>query len=219
MSFRLLWGTLPRLGRRPPPSRAFSSSTTRQYRSRLPVLGLVSGVSVASYVWMKTSAVHADAETAADEHKNGRKATPLSNLIRAYAVYTMCSIPPLVDWSPVILTTLLSVPVISDITKAIVRVTFFDQFVGAETAEEALPLLEQFRAENKGCLFAYSVEVDEDEAAGKAGKGKNTPPVYKQIVQEMIHSIDVAADFEDKHLPPGSSKGRRTWVAVKLVCM
>ena len=79
-----------------------------------------------------------------------------------------------------------------------------------------MPLLEQYRAENKGCLFAYSVEVDENEAAGR-GSDKAKQPVYKQIVQEMIHSIDVAADFEDKHLPPGSAKGRRTWVAVKLV--
>lgn len=138
--------------------------------------------------------------------------------MRAYVVYAMCSVPPLVDWSPQILSTLFSIPVISDIAKAIVRITFFDQFVGAETAEEALSLVQQLRSENKGCLFAYSVEVDEDEAAGKAaGKGKNVQPVYKQCVQEMIHSIDVAADFEDKHLPPGSSKGRRTWVAVKLV--
>ncbi|EKM60545.1 uncharacterized protein PHACADRAFT_246555 [Phanerochaete carnosa HHB-10118-sp] len=132
----------------------------------------------------------------------------------------MCSIPPLIDWSPQILSTLLAIPVVGDVTKAIVRITFFDHFVGAETAEEAIPLVKQLRAENKGCLFAYSVEVDEHEAAGKAArKGKNVQPVYKQSMQEMIHSIDVAADFEDKHLPPGSSKGRRTWVAVKLTAL
>ena len=93
------------------------------------------------------------------------------------------------------------------------------QFVGSETAEDALPLLERYRAENKGCLFAYSVEVDEDEAAGKSkDKVKGQQPVYKQIIQEMIHSIDVAANFEDTHLPAGSTSGRKTWVAVKLVC-
>lgn len=79
-------------------------------------------------------------------------------------------------------------------------------------------MLERFRAENKGCLFAYSVEVDEAEAAGKGGtKGKGGQPAHKQAVQEMIHNIEVAADFEDRHLPAGSSKGRRTWVAIKLV--
>ena len=91
--------------------------------------------------------------------------------------------------------------------------------MGADTAEEALPLLEQLRAQNTGCLFAYSVEVDENEAAGKGKEqAKNQSPVYKQIVREMIHSIDVAADFEDRHLPVGSNTGRKTWVAVKLVC-
>lgn len=39
---------------------------------------------------------------------------------------------------------------------------------------------------------------------------------YKQQVEEMLASIDVAADFEDS-LP--SSGGRRTWVAVKMVCV
>ncbi|KAF7796593.1 hypothetical protein EIP86_007774 [Pleurotus ostreatoroseus] len=111
---------------------------------------------------------------------------------------------------------MLSIPGVKQLTEAFVRVTFFDQFVGADTAESSISLLETLRKENTGCLFAYSVEVDEKEAAGKTSKGKAKQPVYKRIVQEMIHSIDVAADFEDKHLPPGSSQGRRTWVAVKL---
>lgn len=178
-------------------------------------MGVVSGVSVASYLWIKDQPfVHADAaETKKDKHGQS-----MSALVRAYVVYAMCSIPPLVDWSPTILSTLSAVPLVRDVTEAFVRVTFFDQFVGADSAEEAIPLVEQLRSENKGCLFAYSVEVDEKEAAGKAArKGKNVPRAHKQGVQEMIHSIDIAADFEDKHLPPGSSKGRRTWVAVKLV--
>ena len=217
MQARLLWRTIPRLTR-PALSRAFSSPTAlpRPRRSALPALGVFSGISVASYWWLKDqSFVYADAVAEVDKAKHEK---PLSQLARAYLVYAMCSIPPLVDWSPTILSALLSVPIVDSITKAVVRVTFFDQFVGAETAEEAIPLVAELRAENKGCLFAYSVEVDENEAAGKAaGKGKNVQPVHKQSVQEMIHSIDVAADFEDKHLPVGSSKGRRTWVAIKLV--
>ncbi|GJE99762.1 FAD-linked oxidoreductase [Phanerochaete sordida] len=210
MSFRLLWGTFPRLSR-PPLSRAFASAPPRAARSRLPALGVASGLTLASYLWLKDQPVHADAEEAKREHPS----PPLSSFVRAYVVYAMCSVPPLVDWSPQILSTLLSIPVISDVTKALVRVTFFDQFVGGETAEGALPLVEQLRAENKGCLFAYSVEVDEHEAAGKA-KGNSVQSVHKECIREMIHSIDVAADFEDGHLPPGSSKGRRTWVAIKL---
>lgn len=82
-----------------------------------------------------------------------------------------------------------------------------------------MPLLEQLRAENKGCLFAYSVEVDEGEAAGKA-KESAKQSVHKQIVAETLHCIDVAADFEDKHSLDGGRdlRGRKTWVAIKLVC-
>ncbi|EPQ61156.1 FAD-linked oxidoreductase, partial [Gloeophyllum trabeum ATCC 11539] len=96
-------------------------------------------------------------------------------------------------------------------------------FVGGDTAEDCLPLLEQYRAENKGCLFAYSVEVDENEAAGKdaGGAAKDVQPVHKRIVQEMIHSIDVAADFEERHVvnPADPAKGRKTWVAIKLTAL
>jgi proline dehydrogenase len=78
-------------------------------------------------------------------------------------------------------------------------------------------LVRQLRAESKGALFAYSVEVDTSEATG--GARSTGEPVHKLVVQEMIRSIDVAGDFEDSQARadgvPGS--GRRTWVAIKLV--
>ena len=87
--------------------------------------------------------------------------------------------------------------------------------MGGDTAEDALPLIEQLRAQNTGCLFAYSVEVDEAEASGHGQEHGSVASVNKDIVQEIIHSIDVAADYEDKHTT--GLKGRRTWVAIKLV--
>jgi proline dehydrogenase len=92
---------------------------------------------------------------------------------------------------------------------------FNHQFCGGETAEGTLPLLRAFRRANKGALLAYSVEADPAAAASHSGAenvSKNNLP-HKLIIKEMIHSIDVAADFEDS-LNDG---GRRTWVAVKLV--
>ncbi|EIW74708.1 FAD-linked oxidoreductase [Coniophora puteana RWD-64-598 SS2] len=128
----------------------------------------------------------------------------------------MLSIPKLVDWSPAMLTALLSVPGVNVITRAFVRSTFFAHFVGAETALEAMPLLEQLRRENKGALFAYSVEVDADQATGNAAAQRSAP--HKQAIEEMIYSIDIAADFEDKYAQGGKA-GRRTWVAVKLTAL
>ncbi|KAJ7596517.1 FAD-linked oxidoreductase-like protein [Mycena floridula] len=140
----------------------------------------------------------------------------LTVAIRSYIVYTMCSFPTLVDMAPRILEICSSIPGVKQISEAIVRVTFFNQFVGGDTALETLPLLHNMRSENKGVLFAYSVEVDEPQ-----GK-KHGPPPHKRIVQEMINSIDVAADFEDelrKSQGRVDHKGRRTWVAVKMTAL
>lgn len=90
------------------------------------------------------------------------------------------------------------------------------QFVGGETARAAYPLLSTLRNQNKGALFAYSVEVDEHEAAGTRSEKSNEQPVHKRIVAEMVRSVDVAADFEDE-FGTQEAAGRRTWVAIKLV--
>jgi proline dehydrogenase len=89
------------------------------------------------------------------------------------------------------------------------------QFVGGDTAEGTLPLLRAFRRANKGALLAYSVEVDSPSASSHTSNEitpKDNLP-HKQLIKEIIHSIDVAANFEDSV----SNGGRRTWVAVKLV--
>ncbi|KAJ7599308.1 FAD-linked oxidoreductase-like protein [Mycena floridula] len=140
----------------------------------------------------------------------------LTVAIRAYIVYSMCSFPTLVDMAPRILEICSSIPGLKQISTAIVRVTFFNQFVGGETAPEMLPLLHNMRSENKGVLFAYSVEVNEPE--GKM----DGPPPHKRIVQEIINSIDLAADFEDelrKSQGRIGHKGRRTWVAVNMTAL
>ena len=88
--------------------------------------------------------------------------------------------------------------------------------MGGDTAEDALPLIEELRQQNVGCLFAYSVEVDEAEASGHGNEqDKPAATVHKQTVEETLHCIDVAADYEDKYTK--GLAGRRTWVAIKLV--
>ncbi|RDB24578.1 Proline dehydrogenase 1, mitochondrial [Hypsizygus marmoreus] len=163
------------------------------------------------------SNIHADAALPAQGSPptvNDSDEASLGSLIRAYAVFTMCSIPVLVDNSPKLLE-LAMLPGIRWFAETLVRITFFEQFVGGSTAQMTLPLLYKLRAANKGALFAYSVEVDEAEAmAHSASKTKGQSP-YKRIVDEMIHCIDIAADFEDGINGKGPS-GRRTWVALKF---
>lgn len=170
---------------------------------------------------------------------------PLLTLFRTYFVYGLISCETIVDHAPEILDTLLKAPLVGTVVEGAVKRTFFDhvcilclmfvpitdssplsQFVGGETARAAFPLLSTLRSQNKGALFAYSVEVDEHEAAGAtqhsnegpSSRKPNEQPVHKRIVAEMIKSIDVAADFEDEFgLRTKEAAGRRTWVAIKLV--
>ena len=73
---------------------------------------------------------------------------------------------------------------------------------------DCIPVIHQLRTEFKGSLLAYSVEVDETKA-DIAGN-----PSHSQTVEEMINSIDAAADYEDTLSTPAE---RSTWVAIKLV--
>ncbi|CCM03712.1 uncharacterized protein FIBRA_05858 [Fibroporia radiculosa] len=202
-----------------------SSSRPALRASHRARVGLITGAVLATSLLAGnvTSPIHADAEQSDNlRSESARPQTPLSALVRSYIVYSICSVPAIVDWSPTILSVLFSLPGIRQIAQAVVRVTFFDQFVGADSAEDAIPLLEQLRAENKGCLFAYSVEVDEDEASGTAKDDKHAKlSTHKQIITETLHCIDVAADFENKYSSHHGSdmRGRKTWVAVKMSAM
>ncbi|KIM39089.1 hypothetical protein M413DRAFT_447440 [Hebeloma cylindrosporum] len=215
---------------------------TRRIAARLSVGALLTTSSI-----FLVSTVHGDSSSDEGERASRKDTKPtFGSLIRAYTVYSMCSVPLLVDASPKILSALTSVPIIRQITEAFVRVTFFDQFVGADTAEDAIPLLHTLRAANRGVMFAYSVEVDESEATGASispsptidspgsltiplplNHVDNKPP-HKRIIDEMLHCIDVAADFEvglemknaseiaESEDARRSAASRRTWVAMKM---
>ncbi|OAX40482.1 FAD-linked oxidoreductase [Rhizopogon vinicolor AM-OR11-026] len=139
----------------------------------------------------------------------------LSDLVRAYVTYGMCSIPVLVDASPTILDVLFGIPGVNKVAQCFVRATFFRQFVGADTADGVLPLLATLSAENKGIIFTYNVEVDQSDAVGHNTGEKES--VHERIVKEIITSINVAADFEDRRKNP--EFGGKTCVAIKLTGM
>ena len=77
------------------------------------------------------------------------------------------------------------------------------QFVGGDSLPDTLPLISSLRQQNTGTLLVYSVEA-EDDAPGAQ---------WKKNVEEILASVDFAGDFEDTQ-----EGGRKTWVAVKLVC-
>lgn len=99
-------------------SRLFLRSPLFRPRTRL-LLALGTGLTASPLL---ISRLHADAANDGPI----RPTPPISSLLRAYLVYLMCSIPPLVDASPVILDGLTRIPGIKHITEAFVRITFFD---------------------------------------------------------------------------------------------
>lgn len=81
-----------------------------------------------------------------------------------------------------------------------------------------------FREQNKGVLLVYSVEVDEKAVKSRSSPahGRDSGPAqYRKNVEEIIHSIEVAGDFEDQYSARSGGAvqvfGRKTWVALKLV--
>ncbi|KAI0325023.1 FAD-linked oxidoreductase [Cubamyces sp. BRFM 1775] len=207
---------------------AVTSKSRRGTFRRLTAIGLASGAVLGASVFvydaragLATAASQQDSRIQSTAPSSKRSSASLSELTRTYVVFSFCSVPALVDWAPSILAALTSVPGLKQVTEAVVRATFFNQFVGGDTAEDVLPLIEGLRAQNTGCLFAYSVEVDEAEASGaskdKEGGTSTAEGMHKHVVRETLHCIDVAADFEDRYAK--GLTGRRTWVAIKLSAM
>jgi hypothetical protein len=60
------------------------------------------------------------------------------------------------------------------------------------------------RQQNTGTLLVYSVEADDSTKGAQ----------WKKNLQEILASVNFAGDFEDTQ-----AGGRKTWVAVKLVCL
>ncbi|KAF8341744.1 FAD-linked oxidoreductase [Amanita rubescens] len=180
-------------------------------------LGIGSGaggaiLGAASIAHNAASATHGKFRSYTEQASSASTNPPLSSLARAYAAYTMCSVPSLVEYSPHILRTLLSVPVVKQITEVSVRAAFFNKFVAGKTARDTIPVLRALRTENKGALLVYTlVEVGrlEPDAFGQGNAS------HKRSVDEMIKTVDTAADFEDS-LDNRGNLNRRTWIALKL---
>ncbi|KAG9084581.1 hypothetical protein FRC06_003989, partial [Ceratobasidium sp. 370] len=170
------------------------------YLSRSQLVNVGLGTCAISVAGLAGVAIYADAPEPSETR------APLGTLLRSYLVYSACSVPAFVNYSPILLEACASVPGLKQVSEAVVRRTFFAQFVGGDTCEDTLPLIAELRRQNKGTLLAYSVEVDEKNSASGAAR-------WKKNVDEMRASVDFAGDFEDAL---GQKGPRKTWVAIKL---
>ncbi|CAE6481564.1 hypothetical protein ACGC1H_001184 [Rhizoctonia solani] len=184
-------GSVPHLAHS---ARQLHSSSNLSRSSRL-AWGLGAGAAVVGVAGMT---IYADSNTASPG------STTLGSLARSYLVYSLCSVSPLVNNSPSILNTCASIPGLRELSEAVVRRTFFAQFVGGDSLPDTLPLITSLRQQNTGTLLVYSVEADD------ATKGAQ----WEKNVQEILASVNFAGDFEDTQVGGG-----KTWVAVKLTAL
>lgn len=146
--------------------------------------------------------------------------TPLTSLLRSYAVWTLISFPSLVDASPAILdfTFKTNIPLIRPIGEFVIRNTFFPQFIPGESAQECLPGLQEMRRRNVGHALNYSAEGDTLEV-GTTGKGKGKEQVKSAMqmrYEEVERALDVQGEFERQMEEEGWAKGSSAF-ALKVV--
>jgi hypothetical protein len=148
--------------------------------------------------------------------------TPLTTLIRSYAVWTLISFPSLVDASPALLdfTFKTSIPLIPTIGGFVIRNTFFRQFIPGETAEECLPGLQDMRRRNVGHALNYSAEGDTLELGDMGKRKSNGVEIQKTAEQrrfeEVERALEVQGEFERQMEQEGWAKGSSAF-ALKVV--
>ncbi|KAF9074034.1 FAD-linked oxidoreductase-like protein [Rhodocollybia butyracea] len=104
------------------------SATVQQFLAVSAFLGVGLG-SVGLSTFFADRVIQADTNLAPDTSPRiiEPSSVPLGSLIRAYIVYSICSFPTFVDAAPKLLEVLMGIPIVRNITEALVRVTFFDQ--------------------------------------------------------------------------------------------
>lgn len=134
---------------------------------------------------------------------------------RGALVYSALSIPGFTEACPHLLRLANSIPGVKQLSHAFIRETFFKHFVGGDHLDDTIPLIQDLHRQCLGTLLGYSVEMGSEGASAK--------PTLEQMqhlatnnVTEMLRSIDVAAQVEDRS-GRGHSYERKTWIAVKLV--
>lgn len=203
-------------------SSATSSSKRRRVSPLLPV-AILSGLATAYLLSPSVSAsvgndndeitalTTSSSSSPSPSPLNSLTSAPTSHILRSYLVYSACSIPPLIDNAPGLLHffTHSPIPGLKGITEAIVRRTFFAQFVPGENVGECTPKMEELRERNIGAVLNYSAEA-ECETKDDARR------LQQARLKEVYHALEGAGEFEDRVAAKGGLRGS-TAFALKVV--
>lgn len=110
--------------------RHFSNSLPRRFPRLTARLALGAGVGATTafaFLALGPTNVYADTSDDTNMEDFGIRNTPLTSLLRSYFVFSACSVPAFVDWSPHIISFMTSIPGLNQLTAALVRRSFFAQ--------------------------------------------------------------------------------------------
>ncbi|ORY35407.1 FAD-linked oxidoreductase-like protein [Naematelia encephala] len=203
-------------------TRPLPTTTPNHYHRRqrsIPITILTLTAVSGAIILSSTSQVHASVED--DEESSGSSPnsslsdTPISTLIRSYFVWTLTSLPPIIDHSPKILHVLThsSIPGLKTVTEFIVRNTFFAQFVPGETAAECVEMMEELRRRNVGSVLNYSAEAEVEEHGNETDKngGIEKRKVMEEFelkrLEEVERALEEQGRFEDRLEKEGWERG------------
>lgn len=138
---------------------------------------------------------------------------PSSDLVRAYLVYKVCGMPTIVDAAPALLDTFSKsrIPGVAAITNAIIRRTFFSQFVAGEDLPETMDTISLMNARGIGALLNYGAEAEMGDGLSDA-KAALQEHNYKQVMM----AIEALGEYERRLAENGGKTGSSQF-AVKLV--
>ncbi|PLB47634.1 FAD-linked oxidoreductase [Aspergillus steynii IBT 23096] len=136
---------------------------------------------------------------------------PLGKLITGWTAFAFCSSPTWVDMSENLYNILSRIPIVSSITHLFVMNVFFNQFLGGETTEDAIPKIKALRREHIGTLLGYNIEAELD------GTSKD-PELIRVQVGHVLESIKAQGQLGRKFYPDTSatSGDNRSWVRIKV---
>jgi len=99
---------------------------TRLGASAVLVAGIAT-TAVFAFPRLESTDVYADTSDGSNVEDPSIRSVPLTSLLRSYFVFSVCSVPVLVNWSPHVISFMTSVPGLKQLAGALVRRSFFAQ--------------------------------------------------------------------------------------------
>ncbi|WWD02472.1 hypothetical protein V865_000512 [Kwoniella europaea PYCC6329] len=171
------------------------SQHQHRYKKYLPyaLIGIPTSLLI-----MPTLSADSDSDSKMEVPKSSLESASLPSLLRSYLVYTMICLPGLVDYSPTILHSFTHsyIPGLKTLTEAIVRMTFFGQFVPGETVEECLPTMRAQHERGVASMLNYSAEADIGSAIQEDEQADLEEQLREERLQEVFRALQKAGEFE-----------------------